>query len=47
MKNGKVTDEIAWLDANREEDAIIAQANAPLNDDGTFVEELVLARAAG
>ena len=47
VKNGKVTGEIAWLDANREEDAIIAQANAPLNDDGTFAEELVLARAQG
>src|SRR6476661_5396412 len=47
VKNGKVTGEIAWLDANREEDAIIAQANAPLNDDGTFVEDLVLARAQG
>ena len=31
VKNGKVTGEIAWLDANREEDAIIAQANATLN----------------
>ncbi|HEX7979691.1 MAG TPA: DNA-directed RNA polymerase subunit beta, partial [Gemmatimonadaceae bacterium] len=47
VKNGKVTGEIAWLDANREEDAIIAQANAPLNDDGTFAEDLVLARAQG
>ena len=42
VKNGKVTGEIAWLDANREEDAIIAQANAQLNHDGTFVDELVL-----
>src|SRR5512146_637472 len=47
VKNGKVTGELHWLDANREEDAIIAQANAPLNDDGTFVEDLVLARAQG
>src|ERR671921_215753 len=47
VKNGKVTGDIAWLDANREEDAIIAQANAPLNDDGTFAEDLVLARAQG
>src|SRR5215218_8550298 len=47
VKNGKVTDEMSWLDANREEDAIIAQANAPLNDDGTFAEDLVLARAQG
>jgi DNA-directed RNA polymerase subunit beta len=47
VKNDRVTGEIAWLDANREEDAIIAQANAPLNDDGTFAEDLVLARAQG
>ncbi len=44
VRNGKVTSEIAWLDANREEDAVIAQANAPLNADGTFVDELVLCR---
>jgi DNA-directed RNA polymerase subunit beta len=44
VKDGRVTDEIVWLDANREEDAIIAQANAKLNPDGTFVEDLVLCR---
>src|SRR5690348_9075720 len=47
LKNGKVTDEIIWLDANREEDAIIAQANAKLEDDGSFADELVLARQQG
>ena len=47
VKDGKVTDEIAWLDANREEDAIIAQANAKLERDGTFVDELVLCRQRG
>jgi DNA-directed RNA polymerase subunit beta len=47
LKNGKVTDEIIWLDANREEDAIIAQANAKLEDDGTFSDELVLCRQQG
>jgi len=36
VRNGRVTNELEWLDANREEDAIIAQANAKLNDDGTF-----------
>jgi DNA-directed RNA polymerase subunit beta len=46
VKNGKVTNELAWLDANKEEDATIAQANAKLNDDGTFVEELVLCRSS-
>ncbi len=47
VKNGKVTGELAWLDANREEDTIIAQANAKLNEDGTFADELVLCRQKG
>ena len=47
VKEGRVTGEIAWLDANREEGATIAQANAALNDDGSFVEELVLCRQGG
>src|SRR3982075_428921 len=47
VKNGKVTSEIEWLDANREEDVVIAQANARLNEDGTFVDELVLCRQRG
>src|SRR2546422_1718561 len=47
VKNGKVTAEIEWLDANREEDVVIAQANARLNEDGTFVDELVLCRQRG
>ena len=44
VRNGKVTNELEWLDANKEEEAIIAQANAKLNDDGTYVDELVLCR---
>ncbi|HEY4735582.1 MAG TPA: DNA-directed RNA polymerase subunit beta, partial [Gemmatimonadaceae bacterium] len=44
VKNGKVTEELAWLDANREEDVTIAQANARVNPDGTFVDEFVLCR---
>jgi DNA-directed RNA polymerase subunit beta len=47
VKHGKVTDEISWLDANREEDVTIAQANAQLNPDGSFVDELVLCRQRG
>src|SRR5687768_9388006 len=47
VKNGKVIDELAWLDANREENAVIAQSNAKLNDDGSFVDELVLCRQRG
>jgi DNA-directed RNA polymerase subunit beta len=44
VKGGKVTNEIAWLDATREEAAVIAQANARLNPDGSFMDELVLCR---
>src|SRR5437868_2257855 len=48
VKNGKVSnDEIVWLDANREEDAIIAQANAKLDDNSTFADDLVLCRQQG
>jgi DNA-directed RNA polymerase subunit beta len=47
VRNGKVVDEIEWLDANREEEATIAQANALLNPDGTFVNDLVLCRHQG
>ena len=44
VKNGVVTTDLAWLDANREEDVTIAQASAKVNPDGTFEEEFVLCR---
>ena len=44
VRNGKATNEIAWLDANREEEAVIAQANARLNEDGSFIDDLILCR---
>ena len=44
---GRATGEIEWLSANEEERARIAQANAPLNPDGTFVNPLVLCRERG
>ncbi|MGH7583569.1 MAG: DNA-directed RNA polymerase subunit beta, partial [Gemmatimonadales bacterium] len=44
VKNGKVTGELRWLSASDEEDFSVAQANAPLNDDGSFAESLVLCR---
>ncbi len=47
VDDGKVSDEIVWLDANAEENATIAQANAPLNPDGTFRNEFVLCRQRG
>jgi len=44
---GRVTDEIVWLSANEEEEVRIAQANAPLTDDGLFVNPRVLCRERG
>ncbi len=36
VSKGKVTDEIVWLPADEEEEYIVAQANTPLNPDGSF-----------
>jgi len=44
VKKGKVTDEILWLAADEEEEYVVAQANAPLNPNGTFRNERVLVR---
>jgi DNA-directed RNA polymerase subunit beta len=44
VKGGKVTDQIDYLTADEEDLHVIAQANAPLNGDGTFVEARVLVR---
>jgi DNA-directed RNA polymerase subunit beta len=42
--DGRVTDEILYLAADEEEEHVIAQANAPLDDQGHFVGERVLVR---
>jgi DNA-directed RNA polymerase subunit beta len=47
VKNGRITGDVDWLDANKEEEVTIAQANARLKEDGGFVEELVLSRQRG
>jgi DNA-directed RNA polymerase subunit beta len=44
---GRVTDEIVWLSANEEEEVRIAQANAPLDEKGHFVNARVLCRERG
>ena len=44
VKNGKVTNEVVYLDAAQEANEIIADAGSKLNDDGTFVNEQVSAR---
>jgi len=40
----KVTEKIDYLTADEEDNFIVAQANSPLNDDGSFVHETVMAR---
>ncbi|MDP9398730.1 MAG: DNA-directed RNA polymerase subunit beta [Actinomycetota bacterium] len=45
--NGRVTDEIAYLTADEEDEHVIAQANAPLAADGQFAEARVLVRRKG
>ncbi|MDY0269373.1 DNA-directed RNA polymerase subunit beta [Trichloromonas sp.] len=47
VKDGVVTKEIKYFSALEEEGHAIAQANAPLNEDGTFVNEMVNARKNG
>src|SRR5687768_16864427 len=42
--DGKVTDEIVYMAADEEENYVVAQANTPIDADGTFVDERVLVR---
>ncbi len=43
-ETGVVTDQIDYLTADEEDNYVVAQANAPLNEDGTFTNDIVLAR---
>ncbi|MBV6512931.1 MAG: DNA-directed RNA polymerase subunit beta [Ignavibacteriaceae bacterium] len=47
VKNGKVTNELIYLTAEMEDQKTIAQANAMLNKDGSFVDERVKSRNHG
>jgi len=44
VSNGKVTDEIVYLTADEEEEYVVAQANAPLDSKGAFLNDRVLVR---
>ena len=46
-KNGKVTDEVVYVDAAQEEDMIIADTSVKLDKNGKFVDEWVSARVHG
>ncbi|KTE20128.1 DNA-directed RNA polymerase subunit beta [Sphingopyxis sp. H050] len=45
--DGKVTNEVVYLSAMEESKHTVAQANADLNPDGSFIDELISAREAG
>ncbi len=47
VKNGKVTDRIVYLTAEEEDSAIIAQANAPIDAEGNFLNRFVKCRNKG
>src|SRR3546814_16866460 len=42
--DGRVTDEVVYLTADEEEDYVVAQANAPIDENGAFVRDRVLVR---
>jgi len=44
VADGRVTDEIEYLTADDEEEYVVAQANAPIDAEGRFVNERVLVR---
>jgi len=44
---GRVTEQIDYLTADEEDRFVIAQANAPLHEDGSFTEDRVLVRRKG
>ena len=46
VKDGKVTDEIVYVDAAAEENMVIADTSAKLDKDGKFIDEYVSARKA-
>ncbi|GAK54317.1 DNA-directed RNA polymerase subunit beta [Candidatus Moduliflexus flocculans] len=47
VENGRVTDTIEYLSAFKDEQYIIAQANAPLDADGHFLNDRISARWGG
>lgn len=47
VENGRVTDEVVYLSADQEEEYVIAQANAPLDSHGRFVNNEVSVRHRG
>lgn len=44
VKKGKVTEEVVYLQADDEENFVIAQANSRVDSQGTFLDDYILAR---
>jgi DNA-directed RNA polymerase subunit beta len=47
VEDGRVTEKIDYLTADREENYVVAQANAPIDKNGTFLDEKVSCRFRG
>ncbi|HVU26694.1 MAG TPA: DNA-directed RNA polymerase subunit beta [Verrucomicrobiae bacterium] len=47
VKDGRVTEDIEFLTADREEQYIVAQANSPIDGRGHFTQDRVVCRARG
>src|SRR5207247_9622449 len=47
VEKGRVTDEVEYLTADREENFLVAQANAPIDGRGHFTGEKVAVRYRG
>ncbi|MEP0521523.1 MAG: DNA-directed RNA polymerase subunit beta [Hyphomicrobiales bacterium] len=47
VEDGKVTDNVIYLSAMEEAKHVVAQANAPLGDDNSFLNEMVTCRKSG
>ncbi|MFI3325816.1 MAG: DNA-directed RNA polymerase subunit beta [Clostridia bacterium] len=46
-ETGKIGTEVMYMTANVEDEYVVAQANEPLNEDGTFVNAKIVARHRG
>jgi DNA-directed RNA polymerase subunit beta len=47
VRNGQVTDEVITLDATREDDHVVAQADAKMDSEGRLLDEYVTVRVKG
>ena len=47
VKNGTVSDKVDYLTADKEENFVIAQANAPIDENGKFINKTAMCRYMG